>query len=88
MDIENIVVRSSPYTEKDLDLIFGDNEGRIEEEILFVEDVDLSVLVKDLGIYPSTTRARAAGRVGALPKGYTVIKASKTRFLFLWNPSE
>lgn len=88
MAVENLVVISSPYTDEDLKIVFGDIDGIIHDDIKFIEDVDLSVIVKDLGIYPSTSKARNAGRVGPIPKGYTEYRASKKKKLYIWNPSE
>lgn len=82
--IENIIVDSEFIKPEDKDIIFGD------EDVLHVkEGTDLSVLMKDLGIFKSTSEARRAGRVGNIPTGYTDnYKASKKRRLYIWNPTE
>jgi len=80
--IENIVVRSSPWTKRDLELLFGD------EPVHFTEARDLPNLLVELGIFWSTGEARRAGRVGSIPEGWTELKASKKRRLWIWNPSE
>jgi len=78
----NVVIRGSAWVEGDIPVIFG------EEEVIFSEARDLPNLLVNLGIYPSTSAARRAGRVGPIPLGYTELKASKRDFLFIWNPHE
>lgn len=78
----NIVVNQSPYTQDDLEIIFDC------EEVKFVDDIELSHLLCDLGVYKSRSMARRAKRFGAIPKGYTEYKASKKVTLFIWNPTE
>lgn len=80
--IENIVVESSPWTERDLEILFE------SEPVQMVPDQDISKLMKELGIYPSTSAARKAGRQGAIPPGFTEFKASKTKWIWIWNPWE
>lgn len=79
---DNIVIKSSPWIESDLKTIFGD------EEIYFAESNEMSLLMKELDVYKSTSQARNAGRIGDIPTGYTELKASKKRHLFIWNPTE
>ncbi len=81
--IENLVVIDSPFTERDIDIIFDKDL----DVVIRVPDIDLSNLMVTLGIYPSTSKARNAGRVGKIPLGYTEYKASKKRMLYIWNPS-
>lgn len=85
--ISNVVVKSAPWTERDLELHFGDLEGNIEE-VHFTEAQDLPNLLKELGVFPSTSEARRAGRDGPIPEGWTELKASKKRMLWIWNPTE
>lgn len=62
-----------------------------DEPVIPVEEgacSDLPQLLKHLGVYQSTSQARKAGRVGAIPVGWNEVKASKKVELFLWNPSE
>ena len=81
--MENVVVKSSPWTEDDIQTLFGD------EEVHFTEANDLPGLLKELGIFKSTTQARKAGRDGPIPEGFTAeFKASKKRRIWIWNPTE
>lgn len=78
----NIIVKKSAFTGRDLSLVFGD------EPIHFTEHQYIQNLLKDLGIYNSTSKAIQAGKCGLIPSGYTEYKASKKVTLFIWNPSE
>lgn len=78
----NLVVSDSPWTVRDLDIIFED------EHVDRIPNISLDVLLAKLGIYKSTSEARRAGRQGPIPLGYSEIKASKRDRLFIWNPSE
>ena len=81
--MENVIVKNSNWKESDIETLFGD------EEVHFTEANDLSVLMKELGVFPSTSEARRAGRVGPIPEGFTEeFKASKKRRLWIWNPTE
>jgi hypothetical protein len=80
--VENIVIKSSAWVEDDLTLLFGD------EEVTFAESTELSALMRELGIFPSSSAARRAGREGPIPTGLTEFKASKKRKLWIWNPTE
>ena len=83
MTIENIIVKQSAWLEQDIKSLFGD------EEVHFTDATDLSVLMKELGIFKSTSDARRAGRVGPIPNGFTFeFKASKKCRLWIWNPTE
>lgn len=79
--IENVIVESSNWNSKDIGTIFE------TEEIHFTNARCLSKLMVELGIFPSTTKARLAGRIGKIPTGYTEFKASKKRRIFIWNPT-
>lgn len=79
----NIIVKQSEWTDRDVELLFGD------EEVHFTEATDLSVLMKELGIFKTTSEARRAGRVGPIPTGFTFeFKASKKVRIWIWNPTE
>lgn len=81
--MENVVIKQSAWTERDVELLFGD------EEVHFTEATDLSVLMKELGVFKSTSEARRAGREGPIPEGFTDrFKASKKRMIWIWNPTE
>lgn len=78
----NIIVASSPYTVRDIELLFGD------ELFMVIEDMDLSRLAVELGAFKSTSEARRANRSGPIPKGWTEWKVSKKQRAWIWNPSE
>lgn len=78
----NLVIAESPWLQRDLEIIFGD------EPVTIVPDIPLDSLLAYLDVYKSTSEARRAGRVGPIPIGYSEIKASKRTRLFIWNPSE
>lgn len=80
--IENVVIVDSDWIESDIYLLFGD------EYVHFTYTIDLPSLLKELGIYKSTSEARKAGRIGDVPKGWSEIKASKKRRLWVWNPDD
>lgn len=83
MVIPNVVVRHSKWQEKDIELLFED------EEVHFTDATCLSVLMKEMGIFRSTGESRRAGRVGPIPEGFTFeFKASKKVRLWIWNPTE
>ena len=83
MNIENVIVKDSAWQESDIELLFE------SEDVHFTEATDLSVLMKELGIFKSTSQARQAGRVGPIPEGFTFsFKASKKRSIWIWNPTE
>ena len=83
----NIVVDTPHLQDGDIESIFGDGRGHVEE-VLYTREVPLDVLLRDLGIYKSTSEARRAGRSGPIPSGYTELKASRIHRLYIWNPSE
>jgi hypothetical protein len=78
----NIVVQNSSWTQRDIDLLFGD------EPVIFTVAKDLQTLVTDLNLFPSKTKAVAANRVGDIPHGWNVIKGNKKVTLWIWNPTE
>lgn len=81
--MENVIVKNSAWKESDVELLFGD------EPVHFTEADELSVLMRELGIFPSSSAARRAGRFGPIPEGFTFeFKASKKRRLWIWNPTE
>jgi len=83
MTIENVVVRHSKWQQRDIELLFED------EEVHFTDATCLSRLMKELGIFKSTSAARQAGRVGPIPEGFTFeFKASKKVRLWIWNPTK
>lgn len=77
----NIVVQSSKYTSRDLELIFPN------EQVIAVPNVPLPTLLKMLKVYKSAGEAIRAGRTGEIPTGYTELKASKKRTIYIWNPT-
>lgn len=82
MVMENVVVKNSPWTPRDLEILFGG------EPIHFTEAQDLPNLLVELGVFKSCSDARRAGRVGPIPSGWTELKASKKRRIWIWNPTE
>lgn len=81
--INNIVVNNQFVKPDDFETLFG------EEEVQLVPETDLPTLLVSLGVYPSTTKARNAGRKGDIPKGFSGnFKASKKVHLDIWNPTE
>lgn len=78
----NLVVHDSPWTPEDLATLFGD------EQVEFIDDMDLSKLAVQCGAYISTSQARKAGRVGKIPGGWTEWKPNKKMRAWLWNPTE
>lgn len=80
--IENIVIIGSKCTKRDLELIFG------SEKVQYCSSTSYEQLMKELGVYPSTSAARKANRFGLIPSGYTEYKASRIHRIFIWNPDE
>lgn len=78
----NIVMANSQYTHRDLEILF---DG---EDCVFSSAENITDLVVGLGLYKSKSQARAAGREGAIPFGFTEYKANKTTTIWIWNPSE
>lgn len=83
MATENIIINDSAWRKSDIKTLFGD------EQVFFAESNELSVLMRELGIFSSASAARRAGRVGPIPSGWTpMFKASKKRSIWIWNPTE
>lgn len=81
--MENVIVKTSAWTERDIETLFGG------EPVHFTEATDLSNLMVELGVYKSTSQARRAGREGPIPEGFTDrFKASKKVMIWIWNPTE
>lgn len=78
----NIVMKASPWTSRDLVNVFHG------EEVHYSEATDIASLMVEIGAYASTTKARQAGRKGAIPEGFTIFKASKKLTIWIWNPTE
>lgn len=78
----NVVISWSPYTHRDLEIVFPD------EDVVFVNSTNMTDLVCELGLYKSKSQARDAGRLGDIPTGYNQIKGNKKTTLYIWNPSE
>lgn len=79
----NLIIKSNKIISTDKETLFGD------EEVTYIEEpMDMSQLMVKLGIYPSSSKARQAGRVGDIPTGWTEYKASKKVMLYIWNPTE
>lgn len=83
MSISNIIINSPHVRDTDAHTLFGN------EEVYYTDTTDISVLMKEIGAFESTTKARQAGRAGKVPAGFTdKYKASKKMVLWIWNPSE
>lgn len=78
----NVVIDGSPWIPSDIPTLFQD------EEVIFSKANDLPGLMVELGIYPSSSKARHAGRSGPIPQGFVVFKASKKVTMWIWNPTE
>lgn len=78
----NIVMDTSNVLATDIRTLFG------EEPIFWSRAKDLQTLMMECGIYKSKSQAMKAGRAGPIPSGWTVFRASKTKTLWIWNPSE
>ena len=79
---ENVVIKSSTWTPRDIEILFGD------EEVYFADSTEYSQLMKELQVYESTTRAKKDGRFGQIPTGFTFeYKANKKTRLWIWNPN-
>ena len=88
MTIENVIIKSSKWREGDIETLFSDLEGNVED-VIFAESDELSALMRELEIFPSASKARQAGRHGPIPDGWTAeFKASKKRRIWIWNPTE
>lgn len=88
MTTENIIIKGSKWRESDIETLFGDLEGNVED-ITFAESDEMGALMRELGVFPSANAARRAGREGPIPEGWTAeFKASKKRRIWIWNPTE
>ena len=89
MTIENVIIKSSAWDPEDIPMLFGNNDRSEVEQVFFAESDEMSALMREMGIFPSASKARQAGRVGPIPAGWTAeFKASKKRRLWIWNPTE
>ena len=60
-----------------------------DEQVFFAESDEMGALMRELGVFPSASAARRAGRQGPIPDGWTAeFKASKKRRIWIWNPTE
>ena len=81
--IDNVVVSNGNVQDRDIEILFG------LEDVHFTQATCMSVLMKELGVFSSTSEARRAGRFGPIPEGFTFeFKASKKRRIWIWNPTE
>lgn len=90
--VENVIMLDSEWGPLDIDddygIFSGMQPGLPVEPIHFSTARDLPNLLKDLRVYESTSEARRAGRDGPIPPGWSEMKASKRRTLWIWNPTE
>lgn len=81
----NCIIVNGPYIlPTDVATLFGGSQDVIH----YTDETDLSRLMVELGVYPSTSQARRVGRHGPVPTGFTEYKASKKRPICIWNPTE
>ena len=81
--MKNIIINGHFVKDTDANTLFGD------EDVHYTDETDISRLMVELGLYKSTSKARAAGRVGVVTSGFTdKFKATKKTVLWIWNPSE
>lgn len=78
----NVIIWNEFVKTTDKETLFGD------EPVIFSKETELPNLLKEVGVYNSTSQARKAGRCGRVPDGWNVIKASKKVEMFIWNPTE
>lgn len=77
--------------EEDVPIVFGDMEGEVEGSIMRLEsDIPMSVILRDLGIFKSSSQARKSGWNFNMSKGYSEYpKIGKLRHsITIWNPTE
>lgn len=77
----NVIIKTEYLQETDKECLFED-----EDVVLFDNDITLTDLVCELGLYKSKSQARQANRVGAIPQGWSEFKGNKKTPLFVWNP--
>lgn len=81
--VQNVVIETSKWRQSDIELLFGD------EKVYFTTETNMPRLLKELKVFGSTSEAIRAGRKGEVLEGFTDrFKASKKRFLWIWNPTE
>lgn len=81
------VVVADDFNDVDMDdlaLIFGKVEVE-NGEVLFSNAQNLESLCAELGVYPSKSQARKAGRTGEIPEGLNMLKLSKRHFVCCWK---
>lgn len=62
--IENVIIKNSSWRHEDIEALF-----ELDEEIHFSECELIPNLLVELKVFPSTTAARRANRVGSIPLG-------------------
>lgn len=79
----NIIINGPHVRPSDAEQLFND------EEVIYLDDKDMSQLMVEIGAYPSTSKARQAGRFGVIPTGWSdKFKATKKLVVWIWNPTE
>lgn len=77
--------------DEDLPIVFGDMGGLVEGEIMRVEpNAHMSTILRDLGIFQSSSQARKSGWDMNLPEGFTHHKkiGKRRHEVTIWNPTE
>ena len=78
----NIIISSSKWLVSDIKTLFGN------EKVTFTLATEIPNLMVELGLYPSTSKARQANRKGTVPSGWTEMKGNKQTPIWIWNPCE
>lgn len=86
--IENIVIRNSPWAERDLQILFFEKDEDFDmKEIYFSDAETLQELMVEIGAYKSKGESFRANRNGIIPKGWTEMWANKKQKIYIWNPT-
>ena len=89
--LEVNIISGNCVDDKDLSVVFGDIDGNIGGTVIRVEpNTHMSNILKDLGIFQSSSQARKSGWDFTLPEGFTHYpKIGKKRHeITIWNPTE
>lgn len=82
MKMTNIIIKNEFLQDSDQKMLFDD------EPVVFSNANTIEELLVELGCFTSKSQARKAGREGPVPGGFTQFKATKKKWLWIWNPTE
>ena len=88
--VANIVVGDF-VKDEDISTVYGDMDGNVEGTVItLVNNIPMYVLLRDLGIFKSSSQARKSGWDFNIPEGFTEYpKIGKLRHqVTIWNPTE